>query len=68
MTPREACHISDDPRDPDDAIPGLDDLDDEDKFPSKQEILRRKALTPRRPANPGYMKKWLEVGDRYGRN
>ncbi len=32
MTHREPCHISDGPRDPDDAIPGLDDLeDDEDR-------------------------------------
>ena len=32
MTHREPCHISDGPRDPDDAIPGLDSLgDDEDR-------------------------------------
>ncbi len=29
MTPRMPCHISDDSRDPDDAIPGLDDLEDD---------------------------------------
>ena len=30
MPPRMPCHLSDDPRDPDDAIPGLDDLETED--------------------------------------
>ena len=32
MTPRMPCHISDGAQDPDDALPGLDDLeDDEDR-------------------------------------
>ncbi len=32
MSPRMPCSLSDGPRDPDDAIPGLDDLeDDEDR-------------------------------------
>ena len=32
MTHRDPCHISDGPQEPDDALPGLDDLeDDEDR-------------------------------------
>ena len=50
MTHRDPCHISDDPREPDDAIPGLDDLD----MPAEDleyERARQSAIDDAEPIN-----------------
>ena len=38
MSPRMPCHISDGPQEPDDAIPGLDDLEDKYELQRQQDI------------------------------